>query len=211
MSKQYVSPEQAAQDLQEKRSRYTPATNVKLRNLDIGKVKGLIQGQPGLPRYILALYDDLYDNIMFHYNPGEWAEEIAANYKDGDEVGSVRPVKQFVNGGDRKFSMQLFLNEYGEKASETNKKSVEDTIKWLVDKQKPYGNTHTPRPLLFIPNMLGPYRVIISGMKVKRTVFSSTGFALRAYVDIVLTESLDTITLAKAQAVIDNMGQGEVQ
>jgi len=164
-----------------------------------GKVSGV---HPPLIRMRLREKDAKSNFMDFHYNPSDIGMSKGLNFEEDDVPGMKVSRPQFKSGKARKFTFQMFLNDYGEKSFRSapqrngQAKTVEEVIFWLEQVSVPTSQSTVSKYKGEPPRLEWIWREVmvcyITSLSVNRTMFYHDTFdACRATVDLELTEYLD--------------------
>ncbi len=132
-------------------------------------------------------------------NPSTYKQTFKSIYEDSKEVGTNAPTQIFKRIGASDLNLSFFVDGTGV-VSLGKYSTVDDYIKTfngLVYGFK--GDIHRPYYLLVTWGRL-TFTGICSSMSVTYSMFTPDGMALRATIDVVLTESVDYKTKAKEAA-----------
>lgn len=109
------------------------------------------------------------EKIELQYNPKEWQDNRTVNYAEHNIPGISHPVLQFVNGGDRIFEAEIFLNSMYDK-------NAPYIAHWIRARTYPERVnrilTYAPHRVLFIyPNAISILGVIIEANRQVQDTF----------------------------------------
>lgn len=124
------------------------------------------------------------------FNPAEYSFDRANSFKTISVPGLGSPLIQFINGEADQLSMELFLDDYTDPASQQagpSKKSVEERIKDLSALLNIDRDLHAPPPVRFSWGHL-EFTGVIEKLGRKVTLFQPNGTAARAKLTVSFKE-----------------------
>jgi nucleoid-associated protein YgaU len=124
--------------------------------------------------------------ISVLFNPTEYSIERANTYKATSILGLSSPLLQFVNGEADQLSMELFLEDYTDPASDASQ-SVAGRLTALAGLLLIDPTLHAPPPVRFIWGKL-LFDAIIEKLGRKITMFQPDGTPARATVSVTFKE-----------------------
>jgi nucleoid-associated protein YgaU len=124
--------------------------------------------------------------IVVLFNPTEYSIERANSYKATPMLGLSSPLLQFVNGEADQLSMELFLEDYTDPATDPSQ-SVSGRLATLSALLMIDASLHAPPPVRFLwGNLL--FDAVIEKLGQKRTLFRPDGTPARATLSVTFKE-----------------------
>jgi hypothetical protein len=120
------------------------------------------------------------------FNPTEYSIERANAYKATAILGLSSPLLQFINGEADQLSMELFLEDYTDPASDPTQ-SVAGRLKTLAGLLLIDASLHAPPPVQFVWGKLR-FDAVIEKLGRKITMFQPDGTPARATVSVAFKE-----------------------
>lgn len=188
-----------------------PVSGGSVPSVGAGGLKNV--GGASFKKAVLVREDEPSDRLEFTYNPSEWSEDESSEW-DSDKVANrARPTYAYKQGGERKLSFQLLLDEvgFGEPYDR-----VEKALRWLRGVMSPREEQGPPvrrgkKPsakkfkadvLLLVRGERDAFRCHIETMKVREDFFApNSQKPIRAWVDLSLVQNLRDDDLAQATGV----------
>lgn len=133
-------------------------------------------------------------------NPSTYKRSFKTTYENSKELDASAPTQVFKRIDESDLNLSFFVDGTGVVPLEKKYATVDDYIDAFTDLVYGFkGNIHRPYYLLVTWGKL-KFTGICSNLNVTYSLFTPDGKALRATIDIVLTESVDYKTKAKEAA-----------
>lgn len=150
----------------------------------------------------LVRKDDPSEKVDFLFNPAEFTVERTNQFTEVSIPGLPSSTFQFVKGGARTLTMDIFFDTYEEKEKRDVRIFTDRITGWESENKKEKGlmdidpDLHAPPVCLFI---WGAYifPCIIERATKKFTMFLPEGFPVRATLNVTLKEYIEVVTQLK--------------
>lgn len=152
-----------------------------------------------LEKAFIKAIDSPNSTVEFQFNPSKYSVNKSVQWKAEEAKGADTPPMEFVQGGARTVSMELFVDAYEGGGSDApafvRNKDVREFVKQLeeltlVDKKNDTGGDkpRPPRVEFHWANGPEPFPAVIKSLNVTYTMFHPDGRPARAKVSLSLQE-----------------------
>jgi LysM repeat protein len=131
------------------------------------------------------------DSIVAFINPSAYERSLTVDYTQDQTIGSNASTQSFKSMGQSDLKLTFFVDGTGVVKLPAGFTDVDDYIKKFTDLVTKYqGEIHRPYYLLIIWGTL-KFTGVCSKIDIKYSLFNPQGKALRATIDITITQSKD--------------------